>query len=98
MPYDCKIHLFNLPDGVASYINRGIKAKEVTYLCDYSIKSWFRLCGFREKLEVIVHNRSRPLDFMGDLRLSTIRSNNSIFAIIDADIFAKRSKIVRTLQ
>ena len=98
MPHDCKIHLFNLPDGVASYINRGIKAKEVTYLCDYSIKSWFRLCGFREKLEVIVHNRSRPLYFMGDLRLSTIRSNNSIFAIIDADLFAKRSKTGRTLQ
>jgi hypothetical protein len=64
------LHVYDLPDGITSYEKKAPRAREVTYLQDYSIKSWLNLLRSGACKEVIIHSRSRPWKFDGDLRLS----------------------------
>ncbi len=70
---DCRVNLYNVPECLRSYEKKEPKAKDVTYLSDYSIKSWLNLCGFHRKLEVVIHSRSRPWDFTGDLSVAMLK-------------------------
>lgn len=91
-PDGCRVNLYNLPDGLKSYESINVKAKEVTYLSSYSIKSWLRLCGFKKSLDVIIHSRSRPFDFSGELSITMKRlGGKSLFAIVKTDRLAHRS-------
>ncbi|MFH0960736.1 MAG: hypothetical protein V1897_18785, partial [Pseudomonadota bacterium] len=69
---DGRVNLYNLPECLKSYQDKKAKAKEVTYLSDYSIKSWLKMCGVHKNLDVVVHSRSQPWDFSGDLSVAIL--------------------------
>ncbi len=89
---NCNINLYNLPDGLRSFEGKNIKAKEVTYLNDYSIKSWLRLCGVSKNVNVVVHSRSRPWNFSGDLGVvMTKLGNRNIFVVVQSKKMVNRN-------
>jgi len=89
---DCRVNLYNLPECLRSYEKKEPKAKDVTYLSDYSIKSWLNLCGFHRKLDVIIHSRSRPWDFSGDLSVAILKlGKQNLRAIVRMRPLVKRT-------
>ena len=89
---DCRVNLYNLPNCLRSYEKKEPKAKDVTYLSDYSIKSWLNLCGFRKKLDVIIRSRSQPWDLSGDLSVAILKlGKQNLRAIIRIKPLAKRT-------
>lgn len=94
---DCRVDLYNLPNCLRSYEKREPKAKDVTYLSDYSIKSWLNLCGFQKKMDVIIHSRSQPWDFSGDLSVAILKlGKQNLRAIVRIRPLAKRVSPVWT--
>lgn len=71
-----KVNLYNVPECLRSYQNKEPRAREVTYLSDYGIKSWLNLKGFNRKLEVVIHSRSRPWDLSGEMSVAVLKSGN----------------------
>lgn len=69
IPLNSSIHVYNLPDRILSYQNTIPHAREVTYLQDYSIESWLNLRIPGNRLKVVIHSRSQPHTFSGDLYL-----------------------------
>ena len=95
LPSDCKVNLYNLPDGLKSYEKREVKAKEVTYLTEYSIESWLRLCGLKRKPDVVIHSRSRPWDLSDGFSVAMMQlGRKNLFAIIKTNRSETRSKIL----
>ena len=95
MNQDCRVDLYNLPNCLRSYEKREPKAKDVTYLSDYSIKSWLNLCGFQKKMDVIIHSRSQPWDFSGDLSVAILKlGKQNLRAIVRIRPLAKRNSPV----
>ena len=92
---DCRVNLYNLPNCLRSYEKKEPKAKDVTYLSDYSIKSWLNLCGFHKKMDVIIHSRSQPWDFSGDLSVAILQlGKQNLRAIVRIKPLAKRNSSV----
>ncbi|MGC8657581.1 MAG: hypothetical protein ACP5U1_00755 [Desulfomonilaceae bacterium] len=88
---DCRVNLYNLPSCLRSYEKKEPKAKDVTYLSDYSIKSWLNLCGFKKKLDVIIRTRSQPWDLSGELSVAILRlGKQNLRAIVRIKPLAKK--------
>lgn len=64
------IHIYNLPDRILSHLERVPHAREVTYLQHYSIKSWLNMKHPGNRMRVVIHTRSCPQTFSGDLDVS----------------------------
>jgi hypothetical protein len=80
---DGKVNLYNVPESLRSYEKKEPRAKEVTYLSDYSVKSWLNLCGFDRKLDVVIHSRSRPWDLSGQMSVAILKfGNKNLRAIV----------------
>lgn len=89
---DCRVNLYNLPNCLRSYEKKEPKAKDVTYLSDYSIRSWLNLRGFQKKLDVIIHSRSQPWDFSGDLSVAILKlGKQNLRAIVRIKPLAKKN-------
>lgn len=73
VPGNCTIHVYDLPEGIASYKERIPQVKEVTYLRDYAIKSWLELNFPRRAFKVFVHSRSWLRTFGGSLNIVSTR-------------------------
>lgn len=93
---DCRVNLYNIPECLKSYEKKEAKAKEVTYLSDYSIKSWLNMCGFHKNLDVIIHSRSQPWDFSGDLSVAILQlGKKNLRAIVRMKPTAHRNTLIR---
>lgn len=93
---DYRVNLYNLPECLKSYENKQAKAKEVTYLSDYSIKSWLNMCGFHKNLDVIIHSRSQPWDFSGDLSVAILQlGKKNLRAVVRMKPTTHRNTLVR---
>jgi hypothetical protein len=80
---DYRIDVYDLPDRIRSYEKKTARAKEVTYLQDYSIKSWLNLCHPCGSAEVVVRSRSWPWEFSGNLRVNLARlSERNLVAFV----------------
>ncbi|MGC8602423.1 MAG: hypothetical protein ACP5VS_01900 [Desulfomonilaceae bacterium] len=91
----CRVNLYNLPDCIRSYEKKEPKAKDVTYLSDYSIKSWLNLCGFQRRVDVVIHSRSQPWDFSGDLNIAILELGKQNFrAIVRMKPLAKKTSSI----
>jgi hypothetical protein len=75
LPKNSVIHICDLPEGISSYNDKHPRAKEVTYIRDYSIKSWLDLRFPGNTIKVLVHRRSWPRSFSGYLDVKTQRSS-----------------------
>lgn len=64
------IHIYNLPDRILSHLEKVPHAREVTYLQHYSIKSWLNMKHPGNRMRVVIHTRSCPQTFSGDLDVS----------------------------
>gem|GEM_PF-728053 len=78
----CVIDLYRLPDRVLS-LQAGVpRAKEVTYLQDYSIESWLRMCRPGSMASVSIRSRSWPREFNGEMNVLLSRLRGRIQAVV----------------
>ncbi len=83
LPKNGVIHICDLPEGISSYNDKHPRAKEVTYIRDYSIKSWLDLRFPGNTFKVLVHRRSWPRTFSGYLDLKSQRSSfNAVWVFV----------------
>jgi hypothetical protein len=75
LPKNSVIHICDLPEGISSYNDKYPRAKEVTYIRNYSIKSWLDLRYPGNTIKVLVHRRTWPRSFSGYLDVKTQRSS-----------------------
>jgi hypothetical protein len=93
---DYQLAVYDLPDRITSYDKKTAKAKEVTYLRDYSIKSWLSLCHPSRPGEVVVRSRSWPCEFSGSLSLGIVRlSRRSLVAFVKLGASVEQSNVIR---
>jgi hypothetical protein len=76
IPANSTIEFIDLPWGIVRYDNMMVRAKTVSYLTGYSIKSWIDMVYPNKKAEVRVKSY-RPLEEMpSDLRIEIIEDGN----------------------
>lgn len=63
MPQDETLHIYDLPKRIRSYKNEMPHVKTVTYLEDYTIKSWLNIYYPDNHFDVVVHSYSTLEDF-----------------------------------
>jgi 4-amino-4-deoxy-L-arabinose transferase-like glycosyltransferase len=83
LPNHTTIHIYNLPQQIASYQTRIPRVKSFGNLLDHSIKSWLDLTHPDNRIEVVVEKQSilstYPRDL--DLEIKAERNNNSVVII-----------------
>lgn len=91
-----RIEVYDLPDRIRSYEHRIPRAKEVNYLCAYSIQSWLRLHYPHARGTVIVRSRSWPWEFTGNLKVGLVRlSHRSLVAFVEIGAKTARTNVAK---
>lgn len=86
LPDRSTIHIYDLPVGIATYQTKIPHAKSVSYLTDYTIKSWLDLTDPDNRIDVVVENRTVLPTYPRDIDLKiTIEPNNNVGITITSD-------------
>jgi len=93
---DYRIELYDLPDRIRCYEKKMPRAKEVTYLQDYSIEAWLHLRYPLRSGKVVVRSRSWPWEFSGNLRVGLVRlSQRNLVAFVEMAPRSKQASVAR---
>jgi hypothetical protein len=84
LPARCTLHLYNLPEGCSSLQSNVPRAREVTYMRDYSVKSWMNLVFPHNTIRVVVHSRSWLARVGSPLAINSYRAsaNNLVIKVV----------------
>ncbi|MCK4584656.1 hypothetical protein KAU13_04505 [candidate division WOR-3 bacterium] len=83
LPDNAVIHIYNLPGSIPSYKTKIPHARSVTYLRDYSIKSWLDLNYPDNNMKVVIHKSSYPAVCPSNLNLEVrIEKENNVVIIV----------------
>ncbi|MEW6532469.1 MAG: hypothetical protein AB1473_16680 [Thermodesulfobacteriota bacterium] len=93
LPARCTLHLYNLPEGISSLQSNIPRAREVTYMRDYSVKSWMNLVFPHNAMRVVVHSRSWLTRVGSPLGISSYRAsaNNLVIKVVTDAAFTGHS-------
>ena len=58
LPKQSTVHIYDLPNGIATYEGRIPRAKSVSYLTDYTVQSYLALTSPDSGIEVVAENRT----------------------------------------
>jgi hypothetical protein len=91
-----RIEVYDLPDRIREYEKKIPSAKEVNYLCDYSIQSWLNLRYPDTSGTVVVRSRSWPSEFSGSLSVGLVRlSRKNLVAFVEMESKPKRTNVAK---